>query len=133
MELAPVYDCGSCLYAQADENIMKRVLTDEKEKNYRIYEIPTSSIMQNGKKVKYFDFLTSLEDEECIRALERIVPRIEMDRIYEIIDTTPFLSDLQKEFYKVMLTERKHKILDYAYEKYFSKEIKVHRDNHKER
>ncbi len=32
MELAPVYDCGSCLYAQADENIMKRVLTDEKEK-----------------------------------------------------------------------------------------------------
>ncbi len=133
VELAPVYDCGSCLYAQADENIMKRVLTDEKEKNYRIYEIPTSSIMQNGKKVKYFDFLTSLEDEECIRALERIVPRIEMDRIYEIIDTTPFLSDLQKEFYKVMLTERKHKILDYAYEKYFSKEIKVHRDNHKER
>ena len=67
-----------------------------RKKNYRIYEIPTSSIMQNGKKVKYFDFLTSLEDEECIRALERIVPRIEMDRIYEIIDTTPFLSDLQK-------------------------------------
>ncbi|WP_369298888.1 HipA domain-containing protein [uncultured Neglectibacter sp.] len=29
MELAPVYDCGSCLYPQAGETIMEAVLEDE--------------------------------------------------------------------------------------------------------
>ena len=31
MELAPVYDCGSSLYPQADEKIMEMVLSDENE------------------------------------------------------------------------------------------------------
>ena len=29
-----------------------------------------------------------------------------------MIDETPYISDLQKQFYKVMLRERKEKILD---------------------
>lgn len=37
--------------------------------------------------------------------------------IYQMIDTTPFVSDLQKEFYKTMILERKTKIIDYSYDK----------------
>ena len=55
MELAPVYDCGSSLYPQADDRIMESVLTNENEMNYRIFEIPVSAIMTDGKKIKYFD------------------------------------------------------------------------------
>lgn len=112
MELAPVYDCGSCLYPQADEKIMKLVLEDENERNLRIFEMPTSAIMQNGKRIKYFDFISSLQNEDCNAALRRIAPRVDMVKINALVDETPALTDLQRQFYKTMLAERKRKLLD---------------------
>ena len=112
MELAPVYDCGSCLYPQADEKIMKLVLEDENERNLRIFEMPTSAIMLNGKRVKYFDFISSLQNEACNAALKRIAPRVDMVKINALVDETPALTDLQRQFYKTMLAERKRKLLD---------------------
>ncbi len=47
--LAPVYDCGSCLYPQADDKIMEDILANKQARDYRIYEIPTSAIMDGGK------------------------------------------------------------------------------------
>ena len=117
MKLAPVYDCGSSLYPQADEEIMKSVLEFEEELNYRVYEIPTSAILLNGKKIKYFEFIASLNNADCNAALLRIVPKINMEEIKRIIESTPFISDLQKKFYVTMLTKRKELILDYAYNK----------------
>ena len=114
MTLAPVYDCGSCLYPQADDEIMKKVLSNESDLNYRIFEIPTSAIMLNGKKIKYFDFIVSLQNEDCNRALKRIVPRIDMVKIHRIIEDTPFITDLQKRFYTTMLDQRKERILDFS-------------------
>lgn len=118
LALAPVYDCGSSLYPQADETIMEAVLSDKREMEYRIYEAPTSAIQLNGRKLKYFDFISSMQNEDCSRALGRIVPRIDMGRIKEIIEKMPFLSDLQRRFYWTMLTERKARILDFSLEKY---------------
>lgn len=115
MTLAPVYDCGSSLFPQADEAIMESVLIKPSEMNYRVYEIPTSAIMINGKKIKYFDFISSLQNEGCNQALKRIVPRINMEHIKQIIESTPFISDLQRRFYIAVLTERKHLILDYSF------------------
>lgn len=125
MTLAPVYDCGSCLYPQADEQIMEAVLSDQGERNHRIYNIPLSAIMQDGKKIKYFDYISSLQNEDCNRALKRIVPRIDMEKIKEIIDHTPFISDLQKKFYLTMLTERKTHILDFALTALMKKERSI--------
>ena len=112
MELAPVYDCGSCLYPQADEKIMKLVLEDENERNLRIFEMPTSAIMLNGKRVKYFDFISSLQNEGCNTALRRIAPRVDVVKINALVDGTPALTNLQRQFYKTMLAERKKKLLD---------------------
>lgn len=121
MTLAPVYDCGSCLYPQADKKIMEAVLSDPGERNHRIYNIPLSAIMQEGKKIKYFDYISSMQNEDCNRALKRIVPRIDMGKIKGIIDYTPFISDLQKDFYLTMLIERKKRIFDFSIEKLDSK------------
>lgn len=115
MELAPVYDCGSSLYPQADDKIMESILTNESEMNLRIFEIPTSAIMVNGKKIKYFDFISSLQNEDCNRALKRILPRINMENIRTIIYETPFISELQKQFYITMLEKRKERILDFSF------------------
>ena len=40
-----------------------------------------------------------------------------MKEINLLIDETPFISDLQKRFYKMMLAERKEKILDRSLQK----------------
>lgn len=121
MDLAPVFDCGSSLYPQADAEIMEAVLSDEDELNYRVFSIPTSAINLKGRKINYFDFISSLENEDCNRALKRIVPRIDMKTISDIIESNPLLSDLQKRFYLTMLTERKTRILDYSFNKLVTK------------
>jgi len=117
MTIAPVYDCGSCLYPQADENIMRKTLEDLAERDFRIFEIPLSGIRLDGQKIRYFDFISSLSNRDCNAALKRIVPRIDMKKIMKLVDETPYIDDLQKEFYKTMLTERKAKILDKSLQK----------------
>lgn len=117
MEIAPVYDCGSSLFPQADELIMKEVLTNDNELMYRVFEIPTSAIMLNGKKIKYFDFIASIQDENCNRAIRRITPKINMEDIKSIVFSTPYINDLQKKFYYTILSERKSRILDFTLRK----------------
>ena len=115
--LAPVFDCGSSLYPQADEDLMKKILSDKNELNHRIFDIPLSAITYNGKKINYFRFLSEGKFPDCNKALKRIASRIDMKKIYEIIDNTPTITELQKEFYKTMLTARKERIIDFSLNK----------------
>lgn len=115
LSLAPVYDCGSSLYPQADESIMKQCLENVAQRHTRVFNIPFSSIRINGKHINYFDFIYNNTNKECSEALKRIIKKINKDRINDLIDSTPFISDLQKEFYKVMLNERYSLILLNSY------------------
>ena len=117
ISLAPIYDCGSCLFPQADDEIMRKTLDDPAELEIRIFERPFSGIKTNGQKIQYFKFISSLENKDCNKALKRILPRIDMNKIDTIVDKTPFISDLQREFYKTLLRERKERILDFSYQK----------------
>lgn len=109
--LAPVYDCGSCLLPQADEKIMQQVLTDETALHARVYQFPTSAIKQNGRKINYYDFLMAAENQDCSKAIKRIVPNIRLNKISAFIDKVPYISDLQKDFYKRYISARYELIL----------------------
>lgn len=115
-EIAPVYDCGSCLLPQADENTMKKVLENETELESRIYRFPTSALKLNNVKINYYEFLMNTDNVDCKDAVERIVPRINIDEIKEFIDTVPYIKDMQKEFYKTYITARYEKIIAPVYE-----------------
>lgn len=104
--LAPIYDCGSCLLPQADERIMKEVLTNEDALCSRIYQYPTSAVKQNDRKINYREFLMRAEYEGCNEAVKRIAPRIDMDKIGSFINGTPYLSELQGKFYKHYIRAR---------------------------
>ena len=112
LTIAPVFDCGSSLYPQADDEIMQSVLNNPTERDSRIFSMPTSAIQQNGSRINYYSFISSLQYEDCNEALERITPRIDMRKINDLIENTPYITDLQKMFYKTMISERKEKILD---------------------
>lgn len=112
--IAPVYDCGSSLYPQADNKTMEKVLTDEKELKIRVYEFPTSAIFHEGKRINYFEFISSNLDNECTKALFRIYPKIDLKKINNLIDNIECITKLEKTFYKTIIKERKEKILEYS-------------------
>jgi len=114
--IAPVYDNGSSLYPKlnTDEKIAA-VLASEEEINQRIYKFPTSHIKVKNRKSSYFEVISSRQFEACNEALKRIVPRIDLNRINLIIDEIEGISELRKQFYKVMLEHRYEKILMHTY------------------
>ena len=114
--IAPVYACGSCLLPQADETVMKQILSDETALNARIFQYPTSAIKENGKKICYYNFLLANGYPSCDNAVKRVVPRIDLNKITAFINSTPYISDLQKAFLTCYIAARFHKILQPAYE-----------------
>lgn len=114
VKIAPVYDCGSCLYPQLDESRMSFVLNDKKEMEDRIFVYPTSAIQKNGKKINYAQFLLTTDNNECLDALKVISGRIDLIKINDVIDSTPFISDTYRHFLKQMVHQRKEKIIDYS-------------------
>lgn len=107
-ELAPVFDCGSCLLPQADDSIMRRCLDDENEMNARIYTFPASMLKIQGKKINYYDFLHGTNQPEGLTVeKEHLLPRImDMDFVSFISDI-PFLTTLQRDFYIQYLNKRR--------------------------
>lgn len=108
--LAPVFDCGSCLLPQADETIMRKVLASEDELNARILTFPNSMLKQNGRKIVYRDYLASSDDPTLKVALARLLPRIHALDIAALISETPYLTDLQRDFYIRYLTARRERV-----------------------
>ena len=115
--IAPVFDCGSCLLPQADEKIMRNVLDNEAELHARIFRFPTSAIKYGDKKINYHDFLMETNNKDCIAAVIRMVPRIDLTSIYEFIENVPYINDLQKTFYKEYVKARYNLIIRPAYDR----------------
>ena len=113
---APIYDCRSCLLPQADEGIMEQVLVNEDRMNARIYQFPTSAIKLNGRKINYYDFLMSAGQSDCNATVQRIEPKINLEQINGFIDEVPYITKLQKGFYKRYITARFEQILKPAYD-----------------
>lgn len=117
-KLAPVFDNGSALFPQMNkEDDMLLVINSENEINKRVFEFPTSQIKLNRKKTSYYAVINSLRFKECNKSLVRICKRIDMKKIYSLIDELDCISKIHKEFYKVMLKNRYEKILLDSYYK----------------
>ena len=111
-ELAPVFDCGSCLLPQADERIMRAVLSSEAELDSRIYTFPGSMLKIGGRKINYRDFIAARSEPGLVAALARLLPRIAALDFVHLVADVPYLTDLQREFYAVYLEARRRKIFD---------------------
>lgn len=114
--IAPIFDCGSSLFPQSDVTHMQQALEDKQEMHARVYSHPCSMLKTNDdKKINYHNFLTTTQNKDCLSALVKLAPKMDMDKIHSIIDNTPFISRLHKDFLKAVLQERKEKIIDKAY------------------
>ena len=117
IEIAPIYDCASCLYPQLSDDKIQEIINDESEMEARVYVFPNSALKINDKKINYYNFISSLESQDCNNSILRIFPKINLETINKIIDTTESISKIRKEFYKKIIKLRYDIILKSNYEK----------------
>ena len=115
---SPIYDNGGTLYPELSEQGMQDVLASPKEIMMRIRLYPKAALEMNGKKVSYYDMMSSGIYSELSDAVVRTMPRIRaaMPAVHGFINGCDFLSDTRKAFYNTMLAERMAFILEPAYD-----------------
>lgn len=113
-KISPIYDCGSCLYPQADLNLAKKVLTNKEELEKRVYVFPNSAIKIENIKINPYSFLLQTDNQDCLKSLKKITEKINLKKINEIIDYTPIITDIHKDFLKTIIKARKELILENA-------------------
>ena len=114
-EIAPIYDCGSCLYPHLEDKDIDKILNDKNEIEARVYVFPNSALKIADKKINYYDYITSLENLDCCKALKRVYSKIHLDEIFNIIDNIEVISFKRKAFYKTIIKERYDLILGKAF------------------
>ncbi len=74
------------------------------------------SNIKGGRKINYYDYLTKVENTDCNEAVKRVFGRLDMEEIRHFIEEIPYISDLQKAFYKKYINARASLTLAPAYE-----------------
>ena len=115
VRMAPVYDNGSCLYPQLTDEQMKAIMKDPKEIENRIYVFPNSALKEQDRKINYFSFLSTTKNKDCIEVLRYVQQYYNEEKIKNILAKAP-ISNVKKEFYLLIIKERKNKIIDKALE-----------------
>lgn len=114
-QIAPIYDCGSCLFPQSTQKCFINIMSNKREIDLRVYTYPKSAIRKdNNTGINYYEFLTTTNNQDCIKSLTKLFPKINTKKVNEIIDSTPYISENHKHFLKNILEERKEKILHKA-------------------
>ena len=117
IEIAPIYDCASCLYPQLTDERIEEIINDKEEMEAKVFVFPTSALKINDKKINYYEYISSLKNKDCNDALVRLFSKINLKEINKIIDNTEYISEIRKDFYKKIIKMRYEKILMYSYKK----------------
>ncbi|MCL2088258.1 MAG: HipA domain-containing protein [Oscillospiraceae bacterium] len=106
---APVYDCGSALSALLDDDKMQLIIKDPV--TFKNQEFNTASMYSmGGKRIFYHEIFKNPPNDLAV-AIKRIVPKINMEEIYSIVDSTPQMPEIRKTYLKQALALRYEQIL----------------------
>lgn len=115
VKIAPIFDCASSLFPKAtNDKMFEDGITNQQTRENRLYLYPNSAIKLNNVKINIYNFLSQTDIKECLLAHNDIMEQLDLKNIYCIIENTPYISDLHKEFLKVTLLDRKEKLLEKA-------------------
>lgn len=116
LTFAPIYDCGSCLFSVYTDEKMQECLNSN-TKMQDCIKNTSSAIRNNASRIKYFEFITSLKDENCNNALFRMYNKINLDEVFKLINDIDIISNVRKEFYCKVIEGKYKEILMVAYKK----------------
>lgn len=112
---SPVYDCGSSLHALLSPDRKDALLYDDSAFKNAVFNV-ASAYRMNGKRIFYHEIFKNPPDD-LKAALLRTAPKIDMDKIYDIVDSVPHFSDIEKDFCLKSIELRKEQIIDKALNK----------------
>lgn len=115
-QLAPIFDCASCLYPEFTDEQLQDFLNVPNKLEKGIYTFPKSVIKQNEEKINYHEFLQTTLNDDCLKAVKKMIPKIEKksDEIKDFINSIEVLTSVRKQFYIQILKMRREKILQPA-------------------
>ena len=113
---SPIYDCGSCLFSVYTDEQMQECL-EKSSKMKDCIKNTSSAIKDNGARIKYFEFITNLKNEDCNNALIRMYDKINLDKIFKLINEIDIISNTRKEFYCEVIKGKYKEILTVAYKR----------------
>lgn len=110
--IAPVYDCGESLNYHYGKSYIEKVMSNENPLLKLSDAFEMSAIKFSNNKIFYDDSLKIICSAEACEAVLRIAPKIDMKKINAIVDNAPCISQVEKDFYKYQLKDRKERIID---------------------
>ena len=106
MDVAPVFDNGASFGNNVDEQRIRNVLNNPERFRASAYQSRICAFSFEDKPINPFKYIESMKNDDCSRALLRVVPNIDTDSIREMIESIPsewngiqVISDARKEFY----------------------------------
>ena len=118
-ELAPVYDNGNCLNNKWDDEKMQIVMSDVVKMEAEAYKARRCIFESQGRRVNPYYIMEGMKYQECSDAIRRLAPRIGdcMKKIRAMIKEIPILSEVQKQFFTLIIEYRYEKVLLPVYQK----------------
>ena len=123
ISFAPIFDCGSSLGALLSDETMAKALNspvDFKNKEFNI----TSCYSIKGKRIFYHEIFTN-PPEDLVSAIKRMVPKINIEAITKVINSTEIISDIRKDYLNKSVNMRYEQILTPALERFSETKIEV--------
>ena len=124
LRISPVFDNGSSFYNKSSNNKLTSIYEDEFKFKQSVYESSISIYRLNGKPINPLKYIESMREEECNKAILRIVPKINMDKIKDMFNNVPeeyngipVLSKIQKLYYLKSLEYKYNNVLIPIYKK----------------
>ncbi len=84
----------------------------------RVLDFPRAALRIGKNKVAYHEFLLSDVGAKARAVLGGIMRELDFAAIHRLIEDTPCISDVRREFYSQLIDVRREAILEPAYELY---------------
>lgn len=124
LRLTPVFDNGAAFYNKSSDDKLSSIYDDDFKFKQSVYESAISVYTLNNKKINPLKYIESMCNQECNKAVLRIVPKINMEKIENIFndipskyENLPVISEIQKKYYLKSLKYKYDNILIPVYNK----------------
>jgi len=124
LRLSPVFDNGAAFYNKSSDDKLTSIYEDDFKFKQSIYDSCISVYRLNGKKINPLKYIENMNNEECNKAILRVIPNINMNNIINIFNELPeeynglkVLSKTQKTYYLKSLEYKYNNVLLPIYNK----------------
>ena len=124
LRLSPVFDNGAAFYNKSNDEKLTTIYNDNFRFKQSVYDSSVSIYRLNGKRLNPLKYIESMDNAECNKAILRMLPKINMDKIISIFEEVPeeynglpVLSKIQKDYYLKSLEYRYENVLVPIYNK----------------